>query len=468
MTPAPTNPRWQFGLRRGVRVLIWGLLLLPIVVFCGSNLWLQSTWGRSWLEKIIQQKTSCYVRIGGAGWLPGGQIWLDDLRVIIPAADGVSGETTVLQIRCVSMRPAWRSWLRGSRKISEIVISHPRLDVPLDVLQRMLPAPVVVPQPDPSVAAQATSGSPQDAAVATAASPAPIPAPAPQITEAPSPTVWLKVEHGSVVIRKSSPGDVLCEAQDIESNLPVGGAPAVGYVACGAMIAMGQPVAPLGRVDVRWNFPLWESEETSLQALGLRARGKMQIARLAGFPFAALMAQDPQTWDAPGGMAHVEHLQSLHQCTGLLLAPVSWRGESVLETHASRANLGSQQLQGFLSQARFQLQGGLLRCVEFRWLGDDYGFVGNGLFSLRGEVLAQIRLMTTRATAQSWQSRWITSSMGPTPVFQPLFNEDRQAIDVFCGGHIAQPWISFDQGRSLLDAFQWQKAFRSLPSPNHP
>jgi hypothetical protein len=202
--------------------------------------------------------------------------------------------------------------------------------------------------------------------------------------------------------------------------------------------------------------------------MGLRARGKIQIARLAGFPFAVMMAQDPQSWDAPGGLAHLDHLQSLHQYTGLLLAPASWCGESVMETQAGSVSLGSQQWQGFLSQARFQLQGGLLRCLEFRWLGDDYGFVGNGLFSLRGDVLAQIRLMTTRTIAETWHHRWVPSSMGPAPAFQPLLNEDRQAIDVLCGGRISQPWISFDQGRSVLDAFQWHKTFRSFPTPTHP
>lgn len=408
------------------------------------------------------------MRIGGAGWLPGGQIWLDDLRLVMPAGDNVAAETTVLQIRCVSMRPAWRSWLRGSRKISEIIISHPRLDVPMDVLQRLIPAPVVVPQTDPGVASQPAPVSPSAAPTVSAASPAPAPATAPHSAEPPSPTVWLKIEHGSVIMRKSSSSGAYIEMHNIASNLPVGGAPAVGFLECGAVMALGREIAPQGRVEVRWSFPLWESEETSILAMGLRARGKVQIARVAGFPFAVLMAQDPQAWDAPGAMAHVEHLQSLHQYAGFLIAPTSWRGESVLETQSSTANIGSQPMQGFFSQARFQLQGGLLRCVEFRWLGDDYGFVGNGLFSLRGDVLAQVRLLTTRTTAQTWQSRWLPSSMGPVPAFQPLFNEDRQAIDVLCGGHILQPWISFDHGRNLLNAFEWHNAFRTLHSPTPP
>jgi hypothetical protein len=445
--------------------LVIALLLFPIGFFCASNLWLQSRWGRSWIEKIIHQKTHWHVRVGGAGWLPGGQIWVDDLRVIVPANATLVNESTLLQIRSVSLRPAWRSWLRGSRKISEIVLSHPHLDLPLDLIKEMMPPPL----PTAPAAPQATTTTtPQVATGSTPASNATAAADVAPSTEAPSPTVWLKIEQGQLTIRHPSQTKAVCEMQQISSALPVGGAPAAGHVECGTILALGKPLAAMGRVNIHWNFPIWNTEETTILAMGMQARGKMQLARLPGLPFAAMIAQDPQNWDAAAGNLHIQHLQSLHQYTGLLLAPATWRGESVAETQANTARIGSRQVQGFLSQVRLQLQGGLLRCVDFRWLGDDFGFTGNGLLSLRGDVLAHIRLIAPRTTAQAWQATWTSRLKQQSPSFQPLFNEDRLAIDVWCGGRIKQPWISFDHGQHLLDAGSFLELFRSSPTTPNP
>jgi hypothetical protein len=469
MIPSPTNPRRQYALRRWVRGMILLCFLSPLALWLGSNLWLQSAWGKSWLAAQIQLRTNLPVRIGGAGWLPGGQIWLDDLRVVIPTADNGAGEITMFQVRCISIRPAWGAWMRGSRKISDVCLSQPRLEIPLDALQQLMPAPVP-PAPAPATAVAAanpntTQPTPADPGTAPAAPPA---AAEPVAPEPPSPTVWLKITDGSLAITHPAVQGALWEMQNISSDLPIGGAPASGHVQCAAIKLAQSTLCDLGRIDIRWQYPLWESEETPLSAMQFRARSKFQLARVAGLPFSAQMAQDPQAWKSPTGDSAIGQMQSRHQLSGFLLAPQTWRGESLMEAQQCQLTLGTRHVQSFLAQARFLLQGGLLQCPEFRWLGDDLGITGNGIFTMRGEMLGRILLIAPRPTAQAWSAKWQQRIPDHSLPLQALYNEDRFALDTLWGGSLRQPWLSLDQGKNLLDPARLWQIWNQAPSPTRP
>lgn len=469
MTLTSTNPKRPLVRRRWMRGLIVVLLLSPVALWLGSNAWLHSRWGQSWLESEIQQRTQWTVRIGGAGWLPGGQVWLDDLRVVLPEPNEADGELTVLQIQCVSLRPAWRAWLRGSRKISDVCLSQPRLVIPLDALPSLIPAPVVpVPVTPPAVAAHTPA---PDAVAAPAPTPAPPTAVAAEPShdpEPPSPTVWLKVWGGQLTITHPSMHGALWQMENISADLPIGGAPASGHVQCDAIQLLRSTLCPQGRIAIRWRYPIWESEETPLSAFALQARAKFQLARLPGLPFSFLVAQDPQAWKSPDGSSSIDQVQSIHQLSGYLLAPHTWRGESAMEAQSCQLLLGSRDVQGYLAQSRFLLQGGLLQCTDLRWLGDDFGITGNGMLSLRGEMLGSLRFIAPRTTALASLEKWHRLLSDQPLPFQPLFNEDRLAVDTLWGGTLAQPWFSLDQGRHWLDPVKLWRTWNLTPTPPSP
>lgn len=465
MIPSPTKPNRQFALRRWVRGVMILCFLSPLALWLGSNLWLQSTWGTSWLAAQIQQRTNLPVRIGGAGWLPGGQVWLDDFRVLMPSAENGAGEFTLFQVRCISIRPAWRAWLRGSRKISDVCLSHPRLEIPLDALQQLMPAPV---PPAPATTAAAKPNPTPPAADPGTDPVLPTAAAEPISPEPPSPTVWLKITDGHLAILHPGIQGALWEMQHISSDLPIGGAPAAGHVTCSAIKLAQSTLCDQGHVEIRWQFPLWESEETPLSAMQFRARAKFQLARVAGLPFSAQMVQDRQAWKAPTGDSAIAQMQSLHQLSGFLLAPQTWRGESVMEAQQCQLTLGARHAQSFLAGARFLLQGGLLQCPEFRWLGDDLGITGNGIVSMRGEMLGRILLIAPRSTAQAWSAKWQQRIPDQPLPLHAIYNEDRFAVDTLWGGSLGQPWLSLDQGKHLLDPAKLWQIWNQAPPPPSP
>jgi len=449
------TPTLQTRLQRRrwwVRLILIGLFASPVLFFLLSNAWLQSGWGRGWVERQIFQRTQVPVRIGGAGWLPGGQVWIDDLRVV-PSPSALPHDEPLLHIRCLSIRPAWSAWWRGSRKISDVCLSAPRLHVPLERWKEWMPAPQAPPATSPPAVAAASPPAAPSAPNSPVAAPEPSaapPAPAPS-EEVPSPTVWLKITEGSLTVSHPSQSLPLLQIENISTEMPIGGAPASGHLQCSAIRSMEETVSTLGRIAIRWQYPLWETDGTVFSAADLKAQAKVQIARLPGLPFAAVISQEKQAWLHEKTSLQAQEIQSLHRINGFLLGLQTWQGESLCEAQHLSLPVGGKDLRFFRAQSRFVLRGGMLQCADLRLLGDDFGLMGNGLCTLRGDWLCQLRLLAPRVTAQDWRQRWaIVSPQQPLP-FQTQISEDRPSLDFLCGGNFAQPGISLDQGKTWLD-----------------
>lgn len=401
------------------------------------------------MERQIFQRTQLTVRIGGAGWLPGGQVWIDDLRVA-PSSSSLPSDEALLHIRCLSIRPAWSSWIRGSRKISDVCLSSPRIHLPLERWKEWLPAP----QPQPPAAPPAVVAAGPPTAPATPAtlpdSPAVPPAP-PAVTEPPSPTVWLKITDGSLTVSHPSRSLPWLQIEQISAELPIGGAPASGHLQCATIRALEETLTTRGRIDIRWHYPLWESESAPLTAAALHANAKVQMARVPGLPFAAVIAQEKQAWQHESPAIQANEIQSLHRINGFLLGPQTWQGESLCEAQQLRVRAGGKDLRFFRAQSRFLLRGGMLQCADLRLLGDDFAVLGNGLCTLRGDWLGHLRLLAPRATALDWQQRWARISPHQTLPFQTILTEDRPSLDLLCGGNFKQPGISLDNGKTWHD-----------------
>lgn len=447
-------------------ILLWTLFFSSIAFFLLSNLWLQSNWGRQWLGNQITQRIGLPVEIGGAGWLPGGQVWIDDLRVVIPSTTS-STQPPLLQIRCFSVRPAWGAWLRGSRKISDVCVSAPRLHLPVDVLKSLLPTPGAT-MPEQAATVAQTPPTPTHPPVVATAPTVQASTAAPTLpADPPSPTTWLKISEGHLAIVHPSQTQPLLEIDQIDANLPIAGAPAAGHLQSGAIAVLNQIIAPFGHIALHWQYPLWDSEVTRLSCTSLQADAKIQVARVAGLPFGVVITQTPQAWRSADGIQQLGKIQSQHRLSGFLLGPQTWHGDSLWEAQQIKGKIRGHDLNFFAAQSRLVLQSGVLQCTDFRLLGDDYSLLGNGLYPLRGPSLGIVRITAPRATANQWELRWQQVFPEVKIALQPMFNEDRRAIDVVCGGTLAQPWLSFDQGKTMLDLqkilLRWQQ--KNTPPP---
>jgi hypothetical protein len=267
----------------------------------------------------------------------------------------------------------------------------------------------------------------------------------------PSPTVWLKITEGSLAVSHPSQSSPLLHIENISAEMPIGGAPASGHLQCSTIRSLEETVSTLDRIAIRWQYPLWETDGTPFSAASLKAQAKVQIARLPGLPFAAVISQEKQALHREGSPLQAQEIQSLHRMNGFLLGPQTWQGESLCEAQHLSMPVSGKDLRFFRAQSRFVLRGGMLQCADLRLLGDDFGLLANGLCTLRGDWIGHLRVLAPRMTALDWQQRWALLSPGQPLSFHTAISEDRPALDLLCGGNLEQPRISLDQGKSWHD-----------------
>lgn len=444
--------------RRWLGICLAVLFWLPIFAFVFSNFWLRTAWGTFWLEEKIQQTTQLKVQLRGSSWLPGGQIWIDDLKVLTPQQLPSDPTPPLLTIKCLSIRPDWLAWLKKDyRRLTEICIDQPSAELSLDRLKALIPPPAQLAATNPPSMVQLSPSAPTGNPAPNVNPPlAPVAPVAPQAappTQAPvvmRPTSWLKVLGGRLAITHSSSDTPLLEIENIESALPIAGESAQGHLQCGTIRAKNTVCSQTGRIQLHWKFPLWETDATPLSVAGIHSKAKMQIARVPGLPFAAILQQEKQPWTDPSGEQKIDAIQSLHRLTGYLLAPITWQGESIIEAHQLQIKLGQRPWNGFFAQSRFLLHQGVLLCQDLRLLGDDSAILMKGVSSLQGQWRANVRLIAPRHRTDEWRTRWQQLQPQSNLPLMSIYNEDRQGIDVLCVGNFDQFAVSLDQGATLI------------------
>jgi hypothetical protein len=462
--------------RRWLGICLSILFWLPILTFAFSNFWLRTAWGTFWLEEKIQQTTQLQVQLRGSSWLPGGQIWIDDLQVLSPGQLPSDPTPPLLTIKCLSIRPDWLAWInKDFRRITEICIDRPNAELSLDRLKALIPPPQQVATTTPPTVVQLSPNNPTTPNTATPpvtqppALAATSPQAPPSLPSAPMrPTVWMKVMGGHLSVSRSSSNAPLLEVENIESALPIAGESAAGHVQCGIIRLQNSVCSDSGRIQLHWKFPLWETDATPLSFAGLHSKAKMQIARAPGLPFAAIVQQEKQPWTDPSGEQKIDAIQSLHRLTGYLISPLTWQGESIIEAHQLQIKLAQHPWRGFFAQSRFLLHQGVLLCQDLRLLGEDSAILVKGVSTLQGQWHANVRLTAPRHKTDEWRMRWQQNNPSQALPLIAIYNEDRQALDVLCEGNFDRFALSLDQGKTLTPPQQLFSLWQLTPTPPTP
>lgn len=478
LTDSQAGPRLR---RRNLRWWLFrsiiALFLLPIILVLLSNLWLRSPWGTQWIAKKIENRTGLRTSIGSAGWSPGGKFWIKNLRIAqSPALPHPSDETTprfrdLLIAREISIQPVWSELIRGRRDITSISIDGPELRIPIEMLASLAASqqPASAPTPPPVVAQQTPNPPAKIPADAIAKTPTnalpPVPAPATPATEdktqAPSikkPTGMFYVQNAQIELFHAGSGRSLSECKNLTCSIPFEGDQASGEISIESITALNQPVGKNIRIPLIWKSPVLETPILPLTIGGFSLEIRAQLAKLPGLPFSIGVQQKQQPWQSPALQAQqpyfasVEQIESLHRAAGLLLAPVTWSGESIAQARNVQVRTLSGQSHDFFQvQQRLVLTQSSLHCAEFRALGEDAALLANGTVYGNGTFLLSSRFLASRRHADAIEERIHGHLPELTVKLAPLYNEDRRVIDFLLGGNISQPWISADQGKHLLD-----------------
>jgi hypothetical protein len=448
--------------RKWPRRLVLCLFLLPLLFFLLSNALLRIPWCCGWIAAKVSKKIGLETSFVRAGWMPGGEFWLEDLDVQQPAPLRGLLPTPLLHVKKISLQPVWGELVKGHRDITRVTVDSPELmitvELLVDVLRRNSPNAPPLPEPAqkaPGVpAAEPTSAVPESKPQALPpAQPAPAP---PQQPPAPEPavqksTAWLHVINGRLTIFHAQSARTFLDATAIQATVPFEGKEAGGNFTVGRIVSFDNPLAENLQIPLQWKTPVLETPVLQFSFLGLPWETKAQVARVAGLGFQMVVVQKNAEWKNPNAPFTVASIESIHRIGGYLLAPVTWNGESIAKANGLSAQWRNHRAEFFSARYRTILSHGVLQCTDVQALGDDMAVLGNGMVLADGRLAGIVRVTASHSTAGGLEEQVGKIMPGEKPAMGNFMNEDRRVADVLLGGNIEQPSISFDHGKTLLD-----------------
>ncbi len=445
--------------RRGYRRWSWlvpTLLILPVLTFFLSNLWLATPWARRWIATKIERATGLETHIGSATWSPWNGASLHAVELLQPAALRAAIPKAFARIDGIQIAPVWRAWLRGRLEIRSITLDAPDLTVPLELLSYLSSSQAASAQPPaPATPPPVAQNNPPAANPPAAATPQPPPPPN-TVTVPPAlppqPTGWLHLKNASfsiVAIGRSHP---LLEIAHTTGSLPIGGDPAQSVLKINSVSFGGKRAFSDLSANIDWKFPALSLKPIELDFQGLKFLVAGKIAPLAGLPI-QIEAQIPKqplakTMLPFNSDAQAAAIAANVAFRGLLLAPGSWQGDFLAETAEPLFHLSGHEAKFDRGSAVTVLRGGRLSCVDARLIGDELSVLGNATLLANGMAAGVARIVAPPDNVSSIVKQVFPNLQNPS--LTPLSTAQRSAFDLEAFGSISQPYLRLGKDGPIL------------------
>ena len=437
--------RWRKWL--GLTVLALAVLGPPLA-FGISNLLLMSPKGRSFAAERIRRTIQLETSVQGCTWSPWNGFTVYGLLIKQPAPLSKAITAPMLAAESIRIHPDWRALLGRRLVIRGVDIRKPDLAVAIELLSQIPSAPV-----DPTVAAK-----PPDLAVVeqpngvNPAAPGIVPAPPqPQIpqvdpalaakpgTTTPQvpvvvtdPTVWVTFTDARLSIVSAMSKKPLYRISHIHGGLPVSGKSAGSELLLDGISVWGKPLPSAVKIPVKWQSPVMTIGVIDAGVLGIDCKLEAKIGLTPGIPFligGVLPKQEnKEIVLAETLRAKLGSIAGQGRFQGLLLAPGSWQGQWIFETLSIDAEYGGNKAFFHRGQGLVMFQGGVLRCLDTRLIGDDISLLGNGMALSDGRFAANLRIVAAPESLEQIALRTQTDSSPPQ--LTPLSTPQRAALDM--------------------------------------
>ncbi len=433
------------GFRRG-SWLLSALLVLPILGFLLSNLWLATPWSCRWMAAKIEKVTGLQTRISGATWSPWYGACVHNVELLQPAALRSALPHPLATIESIQLTPVWRAWMRGKYEVSSISLDTPKLVIPIELLSHLSgsqpqPAPPIASGPPPPVVqVNPPAASPAPVPPPVAVAPLNIPAPP---TLPPQPTGWLHLKNASFSIVSVSRKQALFKIDEITGSLPIAGDPAQSVLKIQSVSFDEHRTFNDLSATLDWKYPVLSMKPLELEFHGYKILIASKIASLSGLPI-QIEAQIPKQPLAAIPLPFKGHLEAQSFALnggfrGLLAAPSTWQGDLIAETIAPSLTLAEHDAKFDKGSAVIVLRGGLLSCLDARLIGDELSLLGNATVLSNGSAAGALRLVAPPENLKVIVMRGFPNI--PEPSLTPLSSPQRSAFDLEAFGNISQLFL---------------------------
>ena len=478
-----------------------GVVLIFLLGWIGSNLWLISPWGTGMVERKLEERfnrspsrgtspgpdSGLKWEIGSMTWSPWNGLTVNRPRVFLPG----EAEQSIVAVTDINIRPYWKPLLRGKLRLREITLNEPRVELSLEMLAA-LPSdgevietpPPVAPAPPTLAAGQAQEIPAKPLAQFSLADYAQALRPPgagsqvlaqqkPKVEQPVPPAVKraaaglpmrLRVNGASMRLYSESKEVDLLSVDELSLDLPLSGEDAEGHVKISGlkMPGMGVGMGIGTRIDISdlpdvnqtvvWKRPRLEIEETEVDLGGVKLNMRVQLGlknTKSSLPFLVDMAIRPQqvepvAWLEQRSMhASARLVAGRFRLLGLLADPLNWKAEAVVvgEGVTVQAGQGRPRVTFDTIYLPAILHQGRLHWVGFKMLGEDFSVLGNGRLSMRGGLISITRLVASPEVAEVMEKSFRRAGMVEKSWWYDMYTPDRKVRDLLVSGSILNPKI---------------------------
>ena len=449
--------------------LFGSLVLLVLLGYGVSNLWLMSPWGKGMIERKLGERTGFVWEVGSMSWSPWNGCNMRDVRMLLPDELGAEFEQPAMEVTRIRVMPYWSRMLRGSgARPREVLVDSPRVTVSLEMLASMLdrigedlidePAvaappdlaansgnlgPVGPPRPGPTPGPEPVA----DGLPAQQAAPAQASPPAVERPPAGLP-MHLRVRDASVHLVARGKGVDLLRMDQMSLDMPIFGEDASGKIKVASLEISGFPkLSSLEQVLV-WKRPGLEIEEQSMDLGGVKLRFGAQLVKgrhVSGrFPFLVNMVIDPQQVESIEGLdsigLHVGagKVAGKFRFFGLLDSPMTWQAEMLLLGEGVSVSRGKEGEQGHRMDFDVMYLPAILHQGKLHWGGAK--MIGEDL------SVAVTRLVASPEVAGKLSKSLQRAGLADESWWHDLDTPDRKVRDLTVSGSLYDPVV--DAGNS--------------------
>lgn len=472
----------------GTTRLLGGGLVLAVLLFLGSNLFLATGWGRGLLVKQVTRRAPRLTwAVEGATWSPWNGFSLRGLSARIP---GNTEAPPILSLPAARLKPYWSQALRGRRIFRELVLDGPEIQLPIEALF------VVRPQPVPSLVSEEESAPPpaetpppkpteqEPPSPGTLAAEKPVekgPPRQPTSTKpteptepVPDPRLWLRIHNARVRLYSfSNPHSIAVEGLDIQ--LPLAGPATTGAIHWEKIALNGATLSAVTHLPIEWKdrrwilpptpFPLTlpqlgQGEKLAPLALNTQLAGSLMV-RGSGKRFTLqgyLPLQALPTYclhDQAELIVSAQEMSANFTSSGRLSDPASWQFDSLAVVNGIDLSswIRDQHFLFETARSKVTLRQGVIEAPLLDLRSERVSLLGNGQLSLEGYLLGVLRIVAepeleeeiTKIAIGSFLSEgWISNWM------QPLETPDRYYRDLHIEGPLPDPQISIGRHGKFL------------------
>ena len=454
--------RW---IRRLATSALFLAVVLPLLAFGLSNLYLLSPKGREKIASVVSQRLGLDSSVEGATWSPWNGITLYGLRVEQPGPLRGAIPNPLLRVESIRVDPIWSMILKKRLQVRGMDIVKSELTLPIELLSQLpskpdmpevaskipeiaaLPA-AEKPTPQPLAGiplAPVTPMAPSDTAEdiptppvmaeTEATAPDPTVASVPEITE---PTVWIHFKDARLSIVTTLADKPLYQISDIDGALPLGGKAADTKLIFHDVRSLGNVLAEEMEIPLKWHAPTLGFGIVEGKIFGITCALQGHLQFTPGIPFqinAVLPKQEKKEIQLSEKIgAEIAAVAGQGRFQGYAEVPATWQGKLVTQVLGVAAEYSDQKAEFNHGQVLVIFRNGALSCIDARLIGENLSVLGNATLLTDGRAAANARVVAPPETLVAISK--FTGQDSAAPHLTPLSTPQRAALDMRIFGRL--------------------------------